>query len=644
MTVRKRLKVLGSTEDDGPDPLAAWRGRPGVVVLILFTLIALPCIVRAQLRDQPQPSDTLIVHTVVEPKVRPHDRRDKELETRPAPIRDWTQDDRVVLDVGGFFDPSAFDDAKVVQPKAYVHLMPGIPNTAFFGSAVGILLLSFVAFERYGKRVQGRIVTPSYPTFELTRFAPLRWAIKQRWFQPLFQIPVVLVFLGVIVAGLIGSQQPGRNIAPVLTWNVWWIGLIFSVVLAGNLWCFVCPWTAIPDWFMRLSLTRVSAIRGWHRKYPRFVLWLWPAIVLLLFVTWLEIIYDAGNRPWVTSVLGIGMIILAWLALLLFERKAMCRYLCFVGRVSGQYAMLGMLELRRRDHATCTACKTKDCYHGHPDRGLPCPTHEFMGAMNDSQYCTLCTECVKSCPHDNIALRVRPPGVEVLFPHRTRMDEAHLALVILIISAFHGAAMTPRWMTWEGWLRTTLIARARDLLGGASGLEGHLGGTITFTLMMGACVLGPALFYWALCWLIRCASLRRDVPVRRLFVRFAYSLLPIALVYHLAHNATHIFYEWSKLWRLASDPLGWGSDWFGTARAPLSPLWSPEAIWSLQVVLVLAGHVFSSLVAQREASRLFGTDRSAAWRANAMMLAGMILLSLLSLWLLAQPMFMRTAG
>ena len=46
------------------------------------------------------------------------------------------------------------------------------------------------------------------------------------------------------------------------------------------------------------------------------------------------------------------------------------------------------------------------------------------------------------------------------------------------------------------------------------------------------------------------ASGRRDVGVRKLFVRFAYTLLPIALFYHLAHNATHVFWEWSKLRRL----------------------------------------------------------------------------------------------
>ena len=557
--------------------------------------------------------------------------------------RGLTAAQRDALAGGGFFDPGAFDDVKVVKRKAYVHLMPGLPNEVFFASSILILLLSFVVFERHGKGFDPRSRARRYWRFDLTRVGWARRMIKSRWFQPAVQLPVVLAFLAVIVIGLVGSQEPGRNIAPVLTWNIWWIGLIFLVLLLGNVWCFMCPWTAIPDWIMRGSLTRVTAIRTLGRKYPRFKLWMWPAIVLFAFVTWLEIVFDAANRPWLTSLLGLGMIALAWLLLVLYERKAMCRYVCFVGRVSGQYSLMGMLELRRRDNETCRACKTKDCFHGGA-RGYPCPTHEFMGAMNENQYCTLCTECVKSCPHDNIGLNLRSSGADVLHPHRAKRDEAYMAILIFIVSAFHGAAMIPRWMEWEDALRGALIDGQVALLGvDALGLAGSHGGMVTFTMMMLLCILVPGLVYWLLCALMRYASGRRDVSIRRVFIRFAYTLLPIALFYHLAHNATHVFWEWSKLWRLISDPLGWGYDLFGTARAPLSALWSPESIWYLQVGLVIIGHIYGIYVAQREAFRVYDGDRKASFRVHLVMMVGMIAMSLLSLWLLAQPMFMRTA-
>lgn len=543
------------------------------------------------------------------------------------------------LAAGGFFDPERFDDVETVKTKAYVHLMPGIPNEVFFGSSVLILLLSFVGFERFGGRKRG------YWRLELTRWAPLRRAMKSRWFQPAFQLPVVIAFVALIVVGLVGSQAPGRNIAPVLTWNIWWIGLIFLVLFAGNLWCFMCPWTAIPDWFSRLSLTKATKIRTLGKRWPKAKLMMWPAIVLFAAVTWLEIAFDAANRPWLTSALGIFMVVLSWALLAVYERKAMCRYVCFVGRVSGQYSLMGMLELRRRDPEQCrTGCTTKDCFHGREGAGLPCPTHEYMGAMNENQFCTLCTECVKSCPHDNIALNVRSSGADVLHPHRSKTDEAYLAILVFIVSAFHGAAMVPLWMEWEGALRGWIVDAQVECFGrDVLGFAGSSGGTMTFTLMMAACIIVPGVLYWALCRAMRLASGRTDVPTRVLFVRFAYSLLPIALFYHLAHNATHVFYEWSKLRRLISDPLGWDHDFFGTAKAPLSALWSPESIWYLQVGLVIVGHIYGIMVAKREAGRVYRGDRKAALRAHIVMLVGMIAMSLLSLWLLAQPMFMRTA-
>ena len=557
--------------------------------------------------------------------------------------RGLTDAQRTAIAGGGFFDVEAFDDVKVVKRKAYVHLMPGIPNEAFFGASVLILLLSFFVFERYGKGWDPRSRRRTYWKRELTAWPWLKRAIKSRWFQPAIQLPVVIGFVAVIIIGLIGSQEPGRNLAPVLTWNIWWIGLIFLVLLAGNVWCYMCPWTAIPDWIMRRSLTKVRAVASLGKKYPRFKLWMWPAIILFAFVTWLEIIFDAANRPWLTSLFGIGMVTLAWGLLVVYERKAMCRYVCFVGRVSGQYALMGMLELRRREPETCRTCETKECFHG-SERGYPCPTHEFMGAMNENQYCTLCTECVKSCPHDNIALNVRSSGADILFPHRGKIDEAYMAILVFIVSAFHGAAMIPLWMEWEDKLRGGIIDAQQALLGGEYlGFAGSHGGTLTFTLMMLACIVGPGLIYLGLCALMRLVSGRRDVSLRRVFIRFSYTLLPIALFYHLAHNAVHVFWEWSKIRRLISDPLGWGYDLFGTARAPLTALWSPESIWYLQVGLVIIGHIYGIYVAQREAFRVYDGDKRASLRVHLVMMFGMALMSLLSLWLLAQPMFMRTA-
>ena len=44
-------------------------------------------------------------------------------------------------------------------------------------------------------------------------------------------------FVLIIAAGLFGNQTPSKNIAPLLTWTVWWGGLVLLILYAGKAWC-----------------------------------------------------------------------------------------------------------------------------------------------------------------------------------------------------------------------------------------------------------------------------------------------------------------------------------------------------------------------------------------------------------------------
>ncbi len=127
------------------------------------------------------------------------------------------------------------------------------------------------------------------------------------------------------------------------------------------------------------------------------------------------------------------------------------------------------------------------------------------------------------------------------------------------------------------------------------------------------------------------------------FVRYAYCVLPIALFYHLAHNLEHLLMEGQKVIALLSDPFGWGWNLFGTARWIIPPLVSLDVLWVLQVILVAVGHVYSLWAANKISRRIF-PDRAAAARGQWPMLIGMIAFSVFSLWLLKQPMEMRTSA
>ncbi len=130
---------------------------------------------------------------------------------------------------------------------------------------------------------------------------------------------------------------------------------------------------------------------------------------------------------------------------------------------------------------------------------------------------------------------------------------------------------------------------------------------------------------------------------RDYFIRYAYALLPIALFYHISHNSEHLLMEGQKVIALISDPFGWEWDLFGTARWAIPPLVDLQTLWFIQVLLVLIGHIYSLWIARRTAATLF-TRSGAALRSQVPMLAAMILFSVMSLWLLKQPMEMRTSA
>ncbi len=66
------------------------------------------------------------------------------------------------------------------------------------------------------------------------------------------KILLVALFLLIIAAGLMGTPIAARNAATVLTWNLWWTGLIVAVFFAGSAWCAICPWDTLSDWLDHL--------------------------------------------------------------------------------------------------------------------------------------------------------------------------------------------------------------------------------------------------------------------------------------------------------------------------------------------------------------------------------------------------------
>ncbi len=522
-------------------------------------------------------------------------------------------------------EPRAREPAAPGEAPAAIHTMLGIPDVLYYASIALVLLLSFGIFEWTGRGGAPRVRDGS-DRIDLLLSPGLRHLLAHPWTRPLARAPVLALFLLILVAGLFGSQDPRHNAAPVLTWTIWWCGLVVLIMYAGKAWCYVCPWDALAGW-----AERARSVLGWGeppagRRWPRALRTVWPATLLFVLLTWVEIGFGVTQRPMATALLALLLVLLAVVSALFFDRRAFCRHACLIGRISGLYALFSPVEVRAADAGACRSCPTSSCQRGN-QRGAPCPTSQHLARLDQNTYCIACMECVKSCERQNVALNLRPWGEDLVHHRAPRSDEAYLALVMLSLTGFHGLTMTGAWGRWMAGISAALGS----------------GPTLTFTLGMLGLTVAPIAAYAALVRLSRWAAGSGQPGYREYFVRYAYALLPIALFYHLAHNSEHLLLEGTRAISLISDPLGRGWDLFGTARWTVPPLLRLSTVWGVQVALVLVGHLYSLWVARHVAAGLFPDRRSALW-SQLPMLAAMILFSVASLWLLRQPMELRTSA
>jgi hypothetical protein len=215
----------------------------------------------------------------------------------------------------------------------------------------------------------------------------------------------------------------------------------------------------------------------------------------------------------------------------------------------------------------------------------------------------------------------RPLRTDSDEPQQVRTDEAFLALTMLTMSSFHGLTMTTRWGALVRWIESAL------------GLDN----SISLALGMVAMLLLPLVVYYGICMLMKWLASDRTHSTQALFVNFAFSLLPIALFYHVAHHAKFLMYGGMQVGRLVLERLGLDWELFGPHSMPVADTIPIVAIWGVQVTLIIIGHIYAIVVAHRTSVALYQRHRQAVF-SQIPMLVAMLLFSFQSLWLIAQPM------
>ena len=445
----------------------------------------------------------------------------------------------------------------------------------------------------------------------------------------LLRIITAALFLLVIAAGLFGTQVPERNLATTLTWTLWWSGVVISVFFVGSAWCAICPWDAIATWLVRRRLwKRGDATSSLNIRVPKIIRNIWPALIMFVVLTWLELGYGITISPYATALLALLIVVLATISMAVYERKAFCRYFCAVGRTLGAYGGIAPVALRPIDNAVCASCKTLECYNGTKDIE-PCPTHLVMGRLKQNTYCTSCGACTQSCPQQNINWQFRHVGDEITYTARPHWDESWFILGLLSLTMFHGFTMMPYW---ESWMRQLAY------------LLGDSGRIITsFSIGMAIAMLVPALLYsGCISWLHHVTGRREDW--QRIFSTMALSILPLAFTYHIAHNLTHLVRESQGFWSIILNPFGTDTLPLSTAEIHMrhmNPLVDDNIVFVLQATLILFGFWMALKILRQRLVQLNSSGRAASRLSFVPMLLFISLMSIVNLWLLMQPMIMR---
>jgi ferredoxin len=417
-----------------------------------------------------------------------------------------------------------------------------------------------------------------------------------------FQLCLLAVAFLIVLHGLFGPQIAPRNLATVLTW-VHYRGLLVVALLAvGNLFCTACP----------MVLARDAGRRVWHPalRWPRRLRGKWLGLVLLAGVLLAYEVFDLWQLPRATAWLVIGYFATACVVDVLFSGATFCKHICPVGQFNFVASVMSPTELRARDLGTCRTCTTVDCIKGRRDelrvvqRG--CELALFMPNKVGNLDCTMCGDCVRACPHDNIALVTRVPGAELL-DHRRRSGIGRLSqrkdLAALFV-VFTGAAL----------LNAFAMTQPAATLG--------TGGLV---LLFGAGLAVPV-----------------ALLARRRWIHYAYTLAPLGFGIWLAHYGFHLL---TGALTVAPVTQAAAIDLLGFAALG-EPLWQlagmqPGAVFPMQLGFLLLGSAGTLGLIHATSLR---DAPSAPWRASAPWIVLDLALTVASVWTCAQPMAMRGVG
>jgi hypothetical protein len=398
------------------------------------------------------------------------------------------------------------------------------------------------------------------------------------WLLPIAQSPIPRAAGGTIgVLGLLAIVVAGFWGSPNPLYNpaeyLTWIYFWAGTVILSGL--VGNLWYLLNPW-----AAIYDAVRRVVRFKPAWTLapvGVWLAVVAYLGFACLELTSGVSNRPWVLGLAAITYSVLTLAGMLLFGRDEWL------------------------DH-----CEAFTVLFGIVGRFSPVEAERDDAGRFSAVY-------------------VRPWGVGLLKPGPTGWDRVVFVILMLSTLAFDGILATPTWQDF------TLALKPVWLPMGAFGPF--------FVRTLGLLLLTATFLLVFVAFMELVINLgRRKVDLRATVSAFSLTLVPIALVYNAAHNYSYVVVQSQALIPLLNDPLakGWNL-WPAVAGfKPSFALAQASTVWYAQVVLIVLGHVVAVYLSHLRAGERFRTAQRALLSQYPMLLL-MVMYTMTSLWILAQP-------
>jgi ferredoxin len=479
--------------------------------------------------------------------------------------------------------------------------------------------------------------------FDLLSIPILGKALKSRYGRLILQIPLTVIALALICDGFTGPQIAAQNLATVTPW-VHYRGLVvLALLLLGNLFCMGCPFTLPRTLAKRLSISGV--------RFPRALRNKWLAIGSLIFIFFLYEWLDLWSSPMLTAWVIVGYFIASFVLEAVFKESAFCKYVCPLGSFNFVYATAAPSQIAIKDHTKCENCQGKECVNGsfspqpiiridkipfidaegvlhykdvpveRNSKGvLGCGTELFAPQITSNLDCVYCLDCVRACPHDNIGLMGRSFGRELLradaWPKRWDISLFVISLAFLaVVNAF---GMVPPIYALLEWF-------------GSLGFSSEII-PLALIFIFGGLVL-PTISAIGAAWLTRLLTNNKKLSLREIVAAFAPAFVPIGLGIWIAHYGFHFLIAPLSIIPVVQAFLGMPPQ-YGVFSGQLSLEW----IGLFQLFMLLGGFLWSMIIVQSIASRLYKHQSFGGMIPWALVLLGLMIAAY---QIFAMPMEMR---